>query len=67
MTTFNSYTLLVMGDDIKISNLTIQNSSCNEGQAVSLMWKVTVLSLKIRIFRLSGHGLFSNQSQQTIF
>lgn len=36
MTTFNSYTLLVMGDDIKISNLTIQNSSCNEGQAVSL-------------------------------
>ncbi|WP_114822184.1 pectinesterase family protein [Chryseobacterium sp. KLBC 52] len=36
MTTFNSYTLLVMGDDSKISNLTIQNSSCNEGQAVSL-------------------------------
>lgn len=36
MTTFNSYTLLVMGDDIKISNLTIRNSSCNEGQAVSL-------------------------------
>ncbi|MDF2554046.1 MAG: pectin esterase [Chryseobacterium sp.] len=36
MTTFNSYTLLVMADDIKISNITIQNSSCNEGQAVSL-------------------------------
>ncbi|CAA7194122.1 pectinesterase family protein [Chryseobacterium potabilaquae] len=36
MTTFNSYTLLVMGDDINISNLTIQNSSCNQGQAVSL-------------------------------
>ncbi|WP_300686495.1 pectinesterase family protein [Chryseobacterium sp.] len=36
MTTFNSYTVLVMGDDIKISNLTIQNSSCNEAQAVSL-------------------------------
>jgi pectinesterase len=36
MTTFNSYTLLVMGDDIKISNITIQNTSCNEGQAVSL-------------------------------
>lgn len=36
MTTFNSYTVLVMADDIKISNLTIQNSSCNEGQAVSL-------------------------------
>jgi len=36
MTTFNSYTLLVMADDIKINDLTIQNSSCNEGQAVSL-------------------------------
>ncbi|MBW7676151.1 pectinesterase family protein [Chryseobacterium chendengshani] len=36
MTTFNSYTLLVMSDDIKISNLTIQNSSCNQGQAVAL-------------------------------
>lgn len=36
MTTFNSYTLLVMSDDIKISDLTIQNSSCNQGQAVAL-------------------------------
>lgn len=36
MTTFDSYTLLVVGDDIKISNLTIQNSQCNVGQAVSL-------------------------------
>lgn len=36
MTTFNSYTLLVMSDDIKISNLTIQNASCNQGQAVAL-------------------------------
>lgn len=36
MTTFNSYTLLVMGDDIKIHDLTIRNSSCNEGQAVAL-------------------------------
>lgn len=36
MTTFNSYTLLIMADDIKISDLTIQNSSCNEGQAVAL-------------------------------
>jgi len=26
----------VMSDDIKISNLTIQNSSCNQGQAVAL-------------------------------
>ena len=36
MTTFNSYTLLVMADEVKISNLTIQNSWCNKGQAVSL-------------------------------
>ena len=36
MTTFNSYTLLVMADDVKISNLTIQNTWCNKGQAVSL-------------------------------
>lgn len=36
MTTFNSYTVLVMADDIKISNLTIQNNSCNQGQAVAL-------------------------------
>ena len=36
MTTFNSYTLLVVGDDIKITNLTVRNSSCNEGQAVAL-------------------------------
>lgn len=36
MTTFNSYTLLVMGDDITVRNLTVRNSSCNEGQAVSL-------------------------------
>lgn len=36
MNTFNSYTLLVVGDDIRISNLTIQNSQCNVGQAVSL-------------------------------
>jgi len=36
MTTFNSYTLQVMADDVKISNLTIQNTWCNKGQAVSL-------------------------------
>ncbi|MBV6879693.1 pectinesterase family protein [Epilithonimonas ginsengisoli] len=36
MTTFNSYTLLVMADEVKISNLTIQNISCSKGQAVSL-------------------------------
>ncbi|WP_312766094.1 pectinesterase family protein [Epilithonimonas sp.] len=34
--TFNSYTFLVAGDNIKISNLTIKNSSCNQGQAVAL-------------------------------
>ena len=36
MTTFNSYTVLIMADDIKVSDITIQNSSCNQGQAVSL-------------------------------
>lgn len=36
MTTFNSYTFLVIGDDIKIENITIKNSSCNQGQAVAL-------------------------------
>lgn len=36
MTTFNSYTFLVVGDDIKIENITIKNSSCNQGQAVAL-------------------------------
>jgi len=36
MTTFNSYTFLVMSDDIKISDITIQNGSCNQGQAVAL-------------------------------
>ena len=36
ITTFTSYTLLVRGDDIKLRNLSIKNSSCNEGQAVAL-------------------------------
>lgn len=36
MTTFNSYTVLVMSDDVKISDITIQNSWCNNGQAVAL-------------------------------
>ena len=36
MTTFNSYTFLIMSDDIKIFDITIQNSSCNQGQAVAL-------------------------------
>jgi len=34
--TFTSYTVLVRGDDIKFENLTINNSSCGEGQAVAL-------------------------------
>tara|TARA_R110000868_G_scaffold22358_5_gene91755 strand:+ start:1102 stop:2109 length:1008 start_codon:yes stop_codon:yes gene_type:complete len=34
--TFTSYTLLVQADDISIKNLTIQNSTCNKGQAVAL-------------------------------
>lgn len=36
MTTFNSYTLWVAGNDIRLENLTVRNTSCNEGQAVSL-------------------------------
>jgi len=36
LTTFDSYTFLVSGDDVKISNLTIQNTHCQKGQAVSL-------------------------------
>lgn len=36
MTTFNSYTLFIGGDDIKIENLTVKNNSCKEGQAVAL-------------------------------
>ena len=36
LSTFTSYTVLVRGDDIKIENLTIKNSSCGEGQAVAL-------------------------------
>lgn len=35
-TTFDSYTLLVDGDQIMIENLTIQNNSCHQGQAVAL-------------------------------
>jgi pectin methylesterase-like acyl-CoA thioesterase/acetyl esterase/lipase len=36
ISTFTSSTLLVEGNDIQIQNLTIKNSSCNEGQAVAL-------------------------------
>ncbi|MGS2764243.1 pectinesterase family protein [Sinomicrobium sp. M5D2P9] len=34
--TFNSYTLLVAGNDFIAENLTIKNASCGEGQAVAL-------------------------------
>jgi len=36
MSTFNSYTVLVQGDDIHFKNLTIQNTWCDKGQAVAL-------------------------------
>lgn len=36
LSTFTSYTLLVSGDQIEIENLTVNNSSCGEGQAVAL-------------------------------
>ena len=36
LTTSTSYTLLIKANDIHINNITIKNSSCNEGQAVSL-------------------------------
>ena len=34
--TFNSYTMLVAGDDFIAENLTVKNASCGEGQAVAL-------------------------------
>jgi len=36
LTTFDSFTFLVAGDNVKIFNLTVQNSACNKGQAVAL-------------------------------
>ena len=44
--TSDSYTLLIRADDVRISNLTIKNSSCNQGQAVSLHVKGTRFSIK---------------------
>ncbi len=35
-TTFDSHTVLVAGDDIHIKSLTIENTSCDRGQAVAL-------------------------------
>lgn len=37
--TSDSYTLLVRADDVKIENITIENSWCEKGQAVSLCAK----------------------------
>ena len=34
--TFSSYTVLVRGADVHFKNLSIKNSSCNQGQAVAL-------------------------------
>ena len=36
LSTFTSYTVLVEGDDIHFKNISIKNTSCNEGQAVAL-------------------------------
>lgn len=44
--TSDSYTLLVRADDVQIENLTIENSSCEKGQAVSLHVKGTRFSIK---------------------
>ncbi|KDN54232.1 pectinesterase family protein [Flavobacterium seoulense] len=44
--TSDSYTLLVRADDVKISNLTIENSWCDKGQAVSLHVKGTRFAIK---------------------
>ncbi|MDO3695089.1 pectinesterase family protein [Wenyingzhuangia sp. chi5] len=34
--TFDSYTLLVLGADVHLENLTVKNESCHQGQAVAL-------------------------------
>ncbi len=34
--TFNSHTMLVQGNHVQLKNLTVQNISCNQGQAVAL-------------------------------
>jgi pectinesterase len=36
LSTFNSYTLLIHGDQNQLKNLTVKNTSCNQGQAVAL-------------------------------
>ncbi len=44
--TSDSYTLLVRADDVRIENLTIENSWCEKGQAVSLCAKGNRFSIK---------------------
>ncbi|MFA9186752.1 pectinesterase family protein [Flavobacterium sp. FBOR7N2.3] len=44
--TSDSYTFLVRADDVQIENLTIENSWCEKGQAVSLHVKGTRFSIK---------------------
>lgn len=44
--TSDSYTLLVRADDVRIENLTIENSWCEKGQAVSLHIKGSRFSIK---------------------
>ncbi|MCO4780029.1 MAG: pectin esterase [Flavobacteriaceae bacterium] len=36
LSTFTSYTLHVQGDQIELKNLTVENTSCGQGQAVAL-------------------------------
>lgn len=43
--TSDSYTLLVRADDVQINNLTIENTWCEKGQAVSLHVKGTRFSI----------------------
>ena len=44
--TSDSYTVLVRADDVRIENITIQNSWCEKGQAVSLLAKGTRFQIK---------------------
>ena len=36
LTTFTSFTMLVQGNGIQLKNITVKNTSCNQGQAVAL-------------------------------
>ena len=57
--TFTSYTLLVQGNDITIKDLTIENSTCNEGQAVALhVVGDHFISLKLKYSGLPRHLVY---------